>query len=105
MLLDNFIIGNEKVVTKLNVSFNRKGKNHNKDIFIFLSPEMKSNLLEASNIQFFSDITYYAVLPGNKKYKLFILLSFNQNKFKTLLCLIALITNENTETFQKYWVI
>ena len=45
------------------------------------------------------DVTYYSSPPSKVKYKLFVLLAFNQSKYKTILCNLSLIENENTETF------
>ena len=44
-------------------------------------------------------VTYYVTPPNNKKFKLLMVLAFNNNLYKTLLCNISIISNENKETF------
>ena len=60
---------------------------------------MKDNIILKENTQYFSDITYYAVPPNKSNLKIFVLLAFNKNLYKTILCNISLIYNENKETF------
>ena len=67
-----------------------------------MNEEMESNIKEKDNIQFFTDITYYAIPPKPVKYKILILLAFNNKEFKSILCSIALIANENKETLIKF---
>ena len=64
-----------------------------KKIYIYYA-EMKKK-----NIQYFLDETYYATPPNNKRYRILIILSFNPELFRTLLCYINIISNENKETF------
>ena len=64
-----------------------------------MTTEMEKNLISPNNSQYFSDITYYCVPPNNKQYKLFVLMSFNKELYKSTLCNLGLISNENTETF------
>ena len=63
-----------------------------------MNEEMESDIKEKDNIQFFTDITYYAIPPKPVKYKILILLVFNNKEFKSILCSIALIARENKET-------
>ena len=63
-----------------------------------MSKEMEQNISNKDNSQYFIDITYYATPPNNKNYKLFIILAFNHKEYKTIICNISIITNENTET-------
>ena len=60
---------------------------------------METNLISNNNIQYFSDVTYYCVPPNNKKYRLFVLMSFDKEKYYSTLCNLSLICNENIETF------
>ena len=62
---------------------------------------MERNLKNSDITQFFSDTTYYAVAPFSKGSRSRILLGFDQKIFKTLLCCIAIIYNENKETILK----
>lgn len=64
-----------------------------------MTKEMETNLISNNNIQYFSDVTYYCVPPNNKKYRLFVLMSFNKEKYYSTLCNLSLICNENIETF------
>ncbi len=64
-----------------------------------MTPDMIDNITNKNNIQYFMDVTYYATPPNNKKFKLLIILAFNNNLYKTLLWNISLICNENKETF------
>jgi len=83
------------ITTKLSVEFKRKNKIYNKDIFILMNTQMKKNICSEKNLQFFSDITYQCVPPQNARMKLFVILAYNKNNNKTLLCVLALISNEN----------
>ena len=60
---------------------------------------MKTNFNNDNIIQFFSDATYYVTPTVTKKYKIFTILGFDIKEVKTKLCCIALIQNENYETF------
>ena len=91
--LINLKYDNKQIVTILSVNFIRKNKKYKKDIYIIMNEEMESNIKEKDNIQFFTDITYYAILPKPVKYKILILLSSNNKEFKSILCSIALIAN------------
>ena len=86
--------------TKLTVEFIRKGKKYVKDIFIIMNANMKQNILLKDNIQYFADTTYDCVPPQSSHMKLFVLLAYNKTKNKILLCIMALIYNENCETLE-----
>ena len=90
---------NNNIVNKINVIFKRKGIKYEKDIYIIMNTEMKENIKNQENIQYFLDVTYYATPPNNKKYRILIIISFNSELFRTLLCNISIISNENKETF------
>ena len=89
---------NNKIVTKLNISFERKSKLYTKNIFIIMNDDLEKNIKDPNNNQYFCDTTYYTIPPHNKGSKIWILLSFNIKLMKTLLCCIAIIRNENKET-------
>ncbi len=93
-------INNYKLTTLLNVTFIRKNKKYIKDIFILMNDSIKKNIMEKENTQYFADTTYDAVPHQNSHMKLFVLLSYNKLKNKILLCTMALIYNENTETLE-----
>ena len=65
-----------------------------------MNEQMKKNISLKDNIQYFGGITYDCVPPQNNKMKLFAFLSYNKNLNKILLCMLALIYNENTETLE-----
>lgn len=98
-LLLDFKINDKKVITKLVVNFKRNNKDYKKNIYCIMSSEMEENILSPNNTQYFSDVTYYCVPPNNKKYRLYVLMAFNKDKYKSTLCCLALISNENFETF------
>ena len=52
LILDMTDIKNYKLTTLLNVSFIRKNKKYEKDIFTLMNDAMKKNILEKQNIQF-----------------------------------------------------
>ena len=88
------------LTTKLIVNFIRKGKKYVKDIFIFMNATMKQNILLKENIQHLQ-ILHMIVCPHNLTHlKLFLLLIYNKTKNKILLCMLALIYNENCETLE-----
>ena len=60
---------------------------------------MIQNIKNNSILQFFTDVTYYATPTVSKKYKIFSILGFDTKERKTQLCVLALISNENHETF------
>ena len=90
---------NNNIVNKINLFFKRKGIKYEKDIYIIVNTEMKENIKNEKNIQYFFDVTHYATPPNNKKYRILIILSFNSELFRTLLCSISIITKKNKETF------
>ena len=100
--LINLNYDNKQIVTILSMNFIRKNKKYKKDIYIIMNEEMESNIKEKDNIQFFTDIAYYAIPPKPVKYKILILLAFNNKEFKSILYSIALIANENKETLIKF---
>ena len=95
----NFKINDDNIVTKINTNFERKKILYTKDIYIIMTSDMIENINNKNNVQYFMDVTYYATPPNNKKFKLLIILAFNNNLYKTLLCNISIISNENKETF------
>ena len=98
--LINLTINNEtNLVNILNVKFERKNIIYKKKIYIIMTKEMENNLTNNNNIQYFADITYNAVPYSNKKFKLRILIAFNKEVQHSILCCLALIKNENKETF------
>ena len=86
------------LTTKLNVIFKRKNKEYKKDIYIIMNEKMKKNIALKDNDQFFADTTFQCVPPQHKGLKLFVFLTYNKKLNKNLLCLLALIYNENFET-------
>lgn len=60
---------------------------------------METNIKLENKIQCFADIIYYAIPPNQSKYKIFILLSFNNTLHKIVLCNTSIIANENKEAF------
>ena len=58
------------IVTKLEVCFERKGKQYNKNIYIIISKEMELNITNKYNTQYFTDTTFYAISPYNKGSKI-----------------------------------
>ena len=92
-------INNKEITNKIQVNYIRKNINYSKDIYILMSTKMEDNIKLNCNTQYFSDITYYAIPRNKSKLKIFILLAFNKDLYKTILCNISLIYNENKETF------
>ena len=92
-------LGEENYIYKLCVYFEKKGIRYEKNVFIIMTKTMVENLKLNDNIRHFMDVTYYSSPPSKVKYKLFVLLSFNQSKYETILCNLSLIENKNTETF------
>ena len=81
-------INDKNICTKINFNFIRKNVNYNKDIYILMTDKMEKNIILKENIQFFSDITYYAVPPNKNNLKIFVLLAFNKNLYKTILWIL-----------------
>ena len=65
-----------------------------------MTEDMIKNINLVGNIQYFSDTTYYCIPPQCKSLKMWVLLSYNTDYNKTLICNISLIKNENYETFR-----
>ena len=97
--LKNLEINNINVVTELQVSFKRKNHICKKLIHVIMSKNMEENIQKKNNIHFFLDVAYYATPPTNKKHKLLVLLAFINDLFKTAICNLSIIENENKETF------
>ena len=101
-LINEMEIDNEKITNVLNVSFYRNSKEYNKKIYILMTSKMKHDIKDnENNIQVFCDTTYHALPSKNTHFKLWLLVGFNKIIFKTIILCIALIKNENEETFKK----
>ena len=68
-------------------------------MYIIMNDNMVSNINNKDNIQYFFDCTYYFIPPQCKTLKMWIILAFNKNYNKTVICNITLLKNENYETF------
>ena len=92
---------NENISAPLYISYTRQNITYNKRGYIYMTKSMEENLIKNNNMhsQFFADCTYNVIPSQNKNFKLFILIAFNNEKQKTELCAIVLISNENVETF------
>ena len=92
---------NENISQTLYISFTRHNITYNKKGYIYMTKSMEQNLIKNNNIHshFFADCTYNVIPSQNKNFKLYILIAFNNDKQKTELCSIILISNENVETF------
>ena len=64
-----------------------------------MSDEMEENIKNKKNTQYFLDTTYYATPPNSTQNKIVVNLAFNSETFKSLICNLSLISNENKETF------
>ena len=95
----DFKINDINVVDKLEVNYYRKNKKFNIFMYSIMTGKMKENIKLEGNIQYFNDITYYAIPPNENKYKIFLLLAFNKDLYQTILCNITIINKENKETF------
>ena len=60
---------------------------------------MIENISNKNNTQYFMDVTYYSTPPNNPKFKIWIILAFDNTKYSTVLCNISLILKENKEIF------
>jgi hypothetical protein len=69
-----------------------------------MTKKMENNLTNNNNTQFFADTTYNAVTYCNKKFKLWVLIAFNKEIQHSILCWLALIKNENKETYLTIFV-
>ena len=99
--LKNITLNNIKITETDIVTFIRKNKKYKKDVYYFLTNQMKDNLSKHYDInQWFLDATYYAIPRKNNSFKLLLLLGFNKKENITVLGAICLIKNENEETFK-----
>ena len=64
-----------------------------------MSTKMEDNIKLNGNTQYFIDMTYYAIPSNKSKLTIFVLLTFNKDLYKTILCNNSLIYNENKNTF------
>ena len=69
-----------------------------------MTDEMEENIKNKNNSQYFLDTTYYATPPNSKQSKIVLLLAFNKAYYKTLICNLSIISNENKETFFSLFV-
>ena len=99
LLVDLTDMNNNNISTNIKTKFIRNGKEYIKDLYVIMTNEMIKNIKDDSNIQYFSDTTYYCIPPQCKSLKMWILLAFNKNKNKVIICNITLLKNENYETF------
>ena len=83
-------INNKKIITPLEINYNNKNKQYKSISYIIMTEEMENNIHEINNIQYFLDVTYYTTPPTKNKNKLFVILSFNKNRFCTLLFNLSL---------------
>ena len=62
---------------------------------------MKDNLIKNNIIysQFFADFKYNVIPSKIKNFKLYVLIAYNNEKHKTQICALVLISNENIETY------
>ena len=98
-LLLNITYNDEKIVNCINIEFERKNIKYHKNSNILIASFMKTNFNNDNIIQLFSDVTYYVTPTFIKKNKIFTILGFDIKEVKTKLWCIALIQNENYETF------
>ena len=64
-----------------------------------MSDEMEENIKNNKNTQYFIATTYYATPPNSAQNKIMVILAFNSESFKSILCNLSIISNENKETF------
>lgn len=63
---------------------------------------MKASVQDRDNIvQVFCDTTYHSLKSKSTHFKLWILVGFNKNTYKTVLLCLCLIKNKDEETFTK----
>ena len=100
-MLIEYKLKDEEFCNCIKVTYKRLNKEYIKNIYIFMNEEMKNNIISNTQkgSQFFSDCTYYCIPRINNNFKLFIIIAFNKDYLATQLCVIALIRNENIETF------
>ena len=93
---------NNNIVTGLKVEFKRNGKVYIKVLYIFMIENMIKNIKLEGNTQYFSDTTYYCIQSQCKTLKMWILLAYNKNLNKTMICNISQIENENFKLLNVY---
>ena len=93
------IMGEKNIVNNLYVEFERKNIIYKKNINILMIKLMSENISNPKNIQYFDDTRYNTVPYSSKKIKLWVLVAFNKVHQRTILCCLALIKNENKETY------
>ena len=54
----------KKVVETLTVNFIRKNVKYKKNLYIIMTSEMESYIVDEDNTQFFCDVTYYSIPPN-----------------------------------------
>ena len=92
---------NNNIVTGLKVDFKRNGKAYIK-VFYIMTKDMIKNIKLEGNTQYFSDTTYYCIQSQCKTLKMWILLAYNKNLNKTMICNISQIENENFKLLNVY---
>jgi len=97
-LIENLSFENTRIVTSMKIEYVRKDKTYHKKSYIITTPYIIQNIKNI--LKFFTDVTYYATPTVSKKYKIFSLFGFYTKERKTQLCVLALISNENQETFE-----
>ena len=97
--LINLTFNNEKIISEIFVNYERKNKLYKKEIYIIMTKDMITNIINKDNIQYFMDVTYYATPPNTSKYKLLVILAFNRDLYKSIICNLSILQNENKETF------
>ena len=98
-IIENISFENTRIVTTMKLEYIRKDKTYHKKTYIISTPYMIKNIKNNRILQFFTDVTYYAMPTVSKKFKIFSILGFDTKERKTLLCVLASISNENHETF------
>ena len=73
-------------------------KNKIFNLWLKMTKDMKKNLTNQTNTQFFCDTTYCCVPPTFKHYKLFIISSYNFTDKNIYICAYCLIPNELEKT-------
>ena len=64
-----------------------------------MNDEMEENIKNKNNCQYFLDTRYYATPPNSKQNKMVEILAFNKADYKTVICNLSIISNENKEIF------
>ena len=74
---------NNNIVQKLTVTFSRKNRIYEKDIFELMTNDIKNNVSNPNITQFFMDCIYYAIPNNNNDFLLLIILGFDSIERKT----------------------